>query len=227
MSRTSRTGDVDATTEPVAMGTEIIAGLLLAGGASRRMGRDKAGIDYHGRSQLDHAFDLLREVTGSCLLAIGPGHHDEPLRRGHPCVIDAEGFAGPAAGLIGAQDLRPEVSWLLLACDMPLMPASMLHELVRTAARHPEADVIAYAAADGRIEPLCALWRPAGRARLRTMAATPSGGLRHVAERLQTCLLPPVDAAYLRNANTPDEAADILQQLRQQRDSSTCLDSME
>ena len=36
-----------------------VYGLLLAGGRSSRMHRDKAALEYHGRSQLAHAFDLL------------------------------------------------------------------------------------------------------------------------------------------------------------------------
>lgn len=196
------------------MARERVAGLVLAGGYSRRMGRDKAGMIYHGRDQLHHAFDLLRSLTEACYVAIREDQLAESHRSTLPCLIDAADAAGPAAGLLAAQQRYPDTSWLLLACDMPLINRSMLQTLLSTAKSDPQTEVIAYAAADGRIEPMCSLWRPASKVCLQREAMTSRNGLRHIAEQLRIRLLQPSEPGLLVNANTPDESAAILSQLQ-------------
>lgn len=196
------------------MTTERVAGLLLAGGYSRRMGRDKAGMIYHGRDQLHHAFDLLHSLTTTCYVAIRDDQLAEERRSTLPCLLDAAGVEGPVAGLLAAQRRHPEASWLLLACDMPLINRSMLQTLLSTAKSDLQAEVIAYAAADGRIEPMCSLWRPASKVCLQREATTSRNGLRHIAEQLRIRLLQAVEPEHLVNANTPDESAAILSQLQ-------------
>lgn len=194
--------------------TERVAGLLLAGGYSRRMGRDKAGMIYHGRDQLHHAFDLLQSLTTACYVAIREDQLAEDHRSTLPCLLDIAGVAGPAAGLLAAQRRHPEASWLLLACDMPLMDRSTLQALLLAAKVDQQAAVIAYAAADGRIEPMCSLWRPASKVCLQREATTSRIGLRHIAEQLRIRLLQAAEPERLVNANTPDESAAILSRLQ-------------
>ncbi len=127
-----------------------LVGVALAGGGSRRMGRDKALIEVDGRSLLDHALSRLDAVCGEVVIA-------DAQRRYLPertSVADGPG-AGPAAGILGAAARHPGRPLLVLACDLPNVPVALLSEL----ATHGEDWVLP--CLDEQLEPLVALYRPA------------------------------------------------------------------
>jgi Molybdopterin-guanine dinucleotide biosynthesis protein A len=61
-----------------------IYGLLLSGGASRRMQRDKAQLAYAGQPQLMRAWHLLEAVTERAFVSVRAEQRDDPLRAGLP-----------------------------------------------------------------------------------------------------------------------------------------------
>lgn len=146
-------------------------GLVLAGGRSTRMGRDKAALVYRGRSQLDAAWALLAPRVERCFVSVRPDQVGDPTRAAHPQIVDGAEGVGPAAGLLAAQRAHPQAAWLVLACDLPFLDAASLDHLL--AARDPARLATAFRSAhDGLPEPLCAVYEPA--------AAEPFA--RHVAE---------------------------------------------
>ena len=80
-----------------------IYGLLLSGGASRRMQRDKAQLAYAGEPQLLRAWRLLRAVTERAFVSVRSEQRDDPLRAGLPQIVDRYDAIGPAAGILSAQ----------------------------------------------------------------------------------------------------------------------------
>jgi molybdopterin-guanine dinucleotide biosynthesis protein A len=151
-------------------------GVVLAGGASSRMGRDKALLELDGETLIASAARRLGDVCEEVLIAdAGRG-----LLPGS--VPDGPG-KGPAAGILGAARARPGDRLLVLAVDLPKVPVSLLAELAGA-----EAD-LAVPRWEGGLEPLCALYGPAalaaleervgqGRLDLRTLVESP--GLRVV-----------------------------------------------
>lgn len=128
-----------------------VVGVALAGGQSRRMGHDKAALRLEGSSLLERAVARLRQATAEVLVADrGLG-----LMAGVRSVPDGPG-AGPAAGILGAAVERPGQSLLVLACDLPAVPAALLRHL----AAATEEDIHIPRWRRGP-EPLCALYRPA------------------------------------------------------------------
>lgn len=115
------------------MGSEnAIGGLVLAGGASRRMGRDKALVEWDGRRAIDLVFALAGEICGEVLISGGD--------YGLPFVADPHPGAGPVAGVLaGAAALQAKgcETLLVLAVDAPTLTASDLAPLL--AARAPGA----------------------------------------------------------------------------------------
>ena len=101
-----------------------IAGIVLAGGKSSRMGRDKALLEYKGRPLLHHMMGLLRAAGLSDIFVSG----DLP---GYPCVPDASPAAGPVGGIVsvirGKQDYD---GYLFIPVDMPLLSAQGLRLLL-------------------------------------------------------------------------------------------------
>jgi molybdenum cofactor guanylyltransferase len=195
--------------------TAPIYGLLLSGGASRRMQRDKAHLEYRGEPQLLRAWRLLGEVTERAFVSAREDQADDPLRAGLPLIIDCYDSIGPAAGILSAQDAHPGVAWLVLACDLPLLDFATLQSLL--AQRDPTADATAFTSRhDGLPEPLCAVWEPASHALLLQRYQAGEYCPRKALIRSNTRLLPPPGEA-LDNINTPAD----LKQLQSARGART------
>ncbi len=140
-----------------ASSTSPLFGLVLAGGASARMQRDKAGIEYHGRPQLDWTFDLVASVCERAFVSVRADQAGEKLRSAHPQVVDAVAVSGPIAGILSALLAHREAAWLVLACDLPFVNRATLEHLLSN--RDPLAVSTAYRSAhDGLPEPLCAIF---------------------------------------------------------------------
>jgi molybdopterin-guanine dinucleotide biosynthesis protein A len=181
-------------------------GVVFCGGASARMGRDKALLVLDGESLLEHAVRELARVTPRVLLASGSAPRYPAL--GLECVLDPASGLGPLAGLCAALERleREGVSHAcVLACDMPRARAETFRALLARA-RTERADVCLVATATG-LEPLCGVYHvralPAVRAAL-------AGGARrmnafHGAVRLVTVPEHELADGCARNLNTPDE----------------------
>lgn len=181
-----------------------VHGLLLSGGRSRRMRRDKAALEYHGRSQLAHAWERLSAVVEQAWISVRPDQVDDPLRRDYPKIVDRQAGLGPLAGILAAQATHPDAAWLVLACDLPFLDGRTLAHLL--ASRDPQAPATAYRSAhDGLPEPLCAVYEPASAP---TLAAWAAGGRSCPRKFLIQCgarLLEPLDPRALDNVNSADE----------------------
>lgn len=139
------------------MGSEPPLGVVLAGGASLRMGRDKALLEIGGESLVERAARRL----GTCCQGVLVADAGRGLLAGPPSTADGPG-KGPAAGILGAATAAPGRSLLVLACDLPLVP----EELLELLAAGPASDDWVVPGREGRLEPLCALYRPAALAAL-------------------------------------------------------------
>jgi molybdopterin-guanine dinucleotide biosynthesis protein A/molybdopterin converting factor small subunit len=193
-----------------------VHGLVLAGGHSTRMTRDKALLSYAGETQLERAMRLLAGLGIPAWVSVRPDQTAEPARARHPQVIDAIDGAGPAAGILAAQAHTPDAAWLVLACDLPFLDAATLGELLHQ--RDPTRLATAFRSAhDGLPEPLCAIYEPASREPLRTAVANgntcPRRFLKRAAAESAVALLTLPRPEALDNVNTPDERTAAAQRL--------------
>jgi molybdopterin-guanine dinucleotide biosynthesis protein A len=133
----------------------VSTGYVLAGGESRRMGRDKALLPWGGTTLLGHALDRLRQVCGEVAILAGaePRYADQGAR----VVMDTVRDAGPLAGLLAALDDAHTEVVLMLAVDLPSVPPALLAFLLELAGR-AEVDVVA-PVVGLRPQPLCAAYR--------------------------------------------------------------------
>jgi len=180
--------------------------LILAGGSSSRMRRDKAVLTYEGKTQLDRAVELADRHAETVFVSVRSNQTTEPTRAHRPLIVDSVEGEGPIVGIRSALAAHPEVAWLVIACDLPFLSDVALEQLL--AERDPAAVATAFRSThDGLPEPLCAVWEPAAAAALSDYAA--GGGhcprkflIRHAAK-----LLEPRDRHALDNINTPEEYA--------------------
>ena len=186
------------------MPAPVLFGLVLAGGASTRMGRDKAALAYHGRSQLEWTFELLSEVCAATFVSVRPDQRDEPTRAAFPQLVDSQPGIGPIAGIAAALQQHPKAAWLVVACDLPFITREVLTNLIDQ--RDPSAIATAYRSAhDGLPEPLCAIWEPSARDPLLAHIASGKQCPRKFLINSETKLLNLPDARALDNINTRDE----------------------
>jgi molybdenum cofactor guanylyltransferase len=181
-----------------------IYGLVLAGGTSTRMRRDKAALEYQGATQLDRAFDIVVRHSVRSFVSVRAGQAQDPIRAAKPLIIDSVDGDGPIVGILSAMAAYPDAAWLVLACDLPFLSDVTVEGLF--AERDASACATAYRSArDGLPEPLCAIWEP--RAAQALAAFQRAGG--HCPRKFllghPTRLLEAVEAAALENVNTPDQ----------------------
>lgn len=171
----------------------VFGALILTGGGSRRMGRDKAALDWGGVRAVDRVAALARAVGAQSVLTVGTD-------LGLPWIADPQPGAGPVGGVIaGCAALRGEglARALVLAVDAPTLTADDLGPLV--------ASLAPGAAYEGLPLPM-----------MLTLSAVPADAeagwpLRRLVERAGLAVLPvPAAAAMrLRGANTPEEWAGL------------------
>ena len=190
---------------------EQIYGLVLAGGKSRRMGRDKALLENEGRSQLAHVVDLLGGVAERVYVSARADQADEPERARHQQIVDRYEDMGPVAGILSAMDEHPDVAWLVVACDLPNIDAATLAFLV--AHRSESQAFTAFRSThDGLPEPLCAIYRPGSASIIRQFVEEGIVCPRKMLIRSDTRLLEQPNPAALDNVNTPaDLEASVLE----------------
>lgn len=187
-------------------------GLLLAGGRSTRMRRDKAALQYRGRTQLEAAFELLAGVTRQAFISVRADQIGDPLRSRYPQLVDRQENLGPLAGILAAQQQHPEAAWLVLACDLPFLDEATLRHLDRH--RNLAALATAYRSShDGLPEPLCAVYEPASAAPLARYAAAGRNCPRKFLIEQSAMLLDPLHPAALDNVNSTTDYWQTMQTL--------------
>jgi len=187
-------------------------GLVLAGGHSRRMRRDKASLDYAGRPQLARAVELLRARVARCFVSIRADQHQDPQRDGYDSIMDLLPDLGPIGGIHAALAAHPDKAWLILACDLPFLDAATLDHLI--AQRSETHIATAYRSShDGLPEPLCAIFEPASRVVIEHWLEQGQHCPRTLLARSNALLLEPISASALDNVNTPEQYAAAVAQL--------------
>lgn len=177
----------------------VFSAAVLTGGASRRMGRDKALLEVGGVPLAVRVAGVLHAAGAAEVMAIG-GDLDALRARGLDARADPRQGQGPLAGLLSALDEARHDVVVVVACDLPDLEPGVVESLV---AGLGTADV-ACARTDRR-QPLCVVWR---RDRARpVLAGAYDVGERaiHRAWRDLVVVEVPVDASLLRDVDEPGD----------------------
>jgi FdhD protein len=190
-----------------------VLGAVLAGGGSRRMGRDKALLELDGQSLVARAADALgRHLDEVVIVSARLGDHEHPRATE---IADRFRGKGPLGGIHAALVHARGRPVLVLACDLPRVGPELVDYLLEEARQRLSGDSspgVVAVAMDGRVQPLCAVYSPAclppierriRRGELRTLDFASAVGLGRIQLGPK---LPFYRNDLLLNVNAPAEA---------------------
>ncbi|BCX49563.1 molybdopterin converting factor subunit MoaD [Haloferula helveola] len=178
--------------------------LILAGGRSKRMGRDKANIVRpDGTRQLDYIFELAKSVSDDVSLSSNDPSVQLP---GIDSIPDALPENGPLGAMLTFGSLVEHTGTvLIIGCDLFLLDRPTLEALIGGHRQDAYATCFSNRI-DGRPEPLCAIYSEAALDRLDNVVLERDGKCaRHFIESLNPTLLQPPNPVALDNANSPHD----------------------
>jgi len=205
--------------------TTKIHGFVLAGGASRRFGCDKALVEFEGEALIARLCRILQAATSAPVRIIGDAEKYRPV--GVDCVADHWPGEGPLGGIITALEATigsaAAPSWALtVGCDMPFVTVEWLRHLIERSAAS-KAEVVVPESAHG-LEPLCACWRTSAVPILRRAF---ENGTRRVTDAMKQLSMEVLDAADWKrfdnfdrlfwNMNTPADYQEAVRIVRAER----------
>ncbi len=188
-----------------------LKGLVLAGGESRRMQRDKSELVYHGTSQREHVFSLMAPYCSSVYLSCNPTQA-EALSEKDNIVEDVFLKLGPMGGILSAFRSDPNVAWLTVACDLPFLSEATIQYLI--AHRNPSKVATAFLDSQGVYpEPLVTIWEPRAYAVLLEYLSQGHSCPRKVLINSDVEILEAPTTRDFYNVNHPEEYEKVLRDL--------------
>lgn len=179
----------------------IFSGVVLTGGASRRMGRDKALVEVGGRALAVRVAQALRDAGAGQVFAVG-GALDALSDLGLDAVADDHPGEGPVGGLLTALSHASSPVVAVLACDLPAAAPSAVRLVVAALDADPDL-ACAIPMVQGRSEPLHGAWRRSSHPRIQAMFDRGERAMHSVIADLGGTAVHGVDPAALADADTP------------------------
>ncbi|MFP6583390.1 MAG: molybdenum cofactor guanylyltransferase [Candidatus Hydrogenedentota bacterium] len=179
-----------------------LRGLILVGGRSSRMGRDKSQIAYHGLPEWKRVQELLSRHIVEVFISVSAKQVD--AFDDAPQIVDRWDKIGPMNGIASALAEYPDSAWFVLACDMPALTDNEIERLLQ--ARVVDADATIYCDAEGKREPLCCIYEPSVASRLNVAIDKGDYSLNRCLQKCKTTELIVSDGNVLKNVNTPEES---------------------
>ncbi len=187
-------------------------GLILAGGKSTRMGRDKGALIYHhGKDQVRYLHEMLNPFVDQVFVSIRHAQLSDNHLQGYNTIEDTRMINSPVNGILSAMDKHPEASWLVVAVDMPYINETAVKTLL--SARNPKRTATCFSSpVKGGPDPLFAIWEAHTKAEIEALTAKESITCpRKMLTLLDTKLIQNgIDSQVLSNINTPQEYKEVL-----------------
>jgi molybdopterin-guanine dinucleotide biosynthesis protein A len=183
-----------------------IYGLILTGGSSRRMGSDKAMLEYRDQPQAVYLTTIMEQLNISTYISCrkGDGEKWDPFKT----IEDAYTGIGPLAGILSAFDQFPNSAFFVLACDYPLLRTRDLKWLLES--RSFDHHVTAISLPQNKWgEPLLAIWEPSSHTALRQAYQSGNYRLMDLLSNLDVQLVSPESPTFFQQANDQKEKAQL------------------
>jgi molybdopterin-guanine dinucleotide biosynthesis protein A len=184
-----------------------VAGAVLAGGQSRRMGRTKALIDVGGQPMATHVANALAAAGCRDVVLVG-GDPTELAALELALIADKYPGEGPVGGVLTAlhhhhhhHDRHGAPTHVVIAaCDLPGLTAGAVHQML--GAVTAATDVVV--AMTDRLEPAFAVWNVQTIAPIEAAFETGIRALHEIVALFDVVTVP-IDASEMRNINRPED----------------------
>ncbi len=178
-----------------------IVAILLAGGKSTRMRKDKALLDYEGSSFLAHLVKVSKSIAASTLISSNNVMHQlEGVSR----IKDLKENCGPLMGLYSCMSSLDANYFLVLSCDSPLISVELIDYLVNN---HEENYDMTMLKSEDHAYPLIAIYNKNCQVSLATYLESNKRSVFGFLEKLkvQSIEVPPQFQSQIRNFNRPED----------------------
>ncbi|MBE9028601.1 molybdenum cofactor guanylyltransferase [filamentous cyanobacterium LEGE 11480] len=194
--------------------SDRLSTIVLAGGLSRRMGRDKALLEIQGVPLLKHVTDRVLPFSQPVFVVTAWPEAYQSIVAPDCHLITDEISAGPMMGF--AQGLaKVETNWiLLLSCDLPQLDQTTILRWIQHLGAVPETAIAYLPQGEKGWEPLCGFYRLSCREALQTFI---DQGGRSFQKWLQTQVVEVLsveDRRVLFNCNTPEDWQQVSDQYK-------------
>ncbi|WP_261129466.1 molybdenum cofactor guanylyltransferase [Bacillus sp. Marseille-Q3570] len=184
------------------------AGIVLAGGESRRYGTPKALEEIEGRPFYKIALEILQPLVDHIVMVAHPSLQSSiDEQEGVTVILDDPEFRGqgPLAGIYSGMNAYEATNYLVLACDMPLMKQQVFHQLVSLHFLLKN-DCSIVPVTRNRLQPLAALYPAAVKPVLFDLLISEKRRLTDLLQRVECAYISydsPEMTRCFRNINTP------------------------
>ncbi len=184
------------------LNTSKLYGLVLAGGKSTRMQEDKSQLNYHGMPQIDYCINLLNSFCAKTFVSCQPNQLNI-----HNQMHDNNQYQniGPLGGILSSMEQYPNVSWIVLACDLPFVSKGVISQLIKNRTSKAQATAFLSNHYKGCPEPLCAIYENRIFKHLKSSFEKGIKCPRKILMNADTHLIEPLDWHALDNVNNLDE----------------------
>lgn len=170
--------------------------VILMGGQSKRMGRDKAFVDFQGKTFLEHQIKKLSKYSESIYLSVNKTQY-ERLKDHYNCILDLVVDKGPIGGIASALDTIQK-NVIIVAIDMPNLSDEMMSELFQAA--HSTCFQL-----NGKIAPLPSFWEYKTLDRIQEFINHKEYKLSQIIEQLNFNLILTNSLHRFTNINRPED----------------------
>ncbi len=186
-----------------------VLGCVLIGGQSSRMGQPKHMIRRNGRTWVERTVEVMDQLTPRVIIA-GTGTLPESVSD-RDRLLDVPNVRGPMAGILAALRWSPRSTWLVTACDLPLLSLSALEWLLSTRAPGVWATLPQLRGPDDGIEPLLAHYDFRSRLPLEDLASEGEFSLSRLGThpKIMTPSPPSSLVTAWQDVNTPTELEQV------------------
>ena len=188
-------------------------GIILCGGQSTRMGTDKGMLMNEAKTWAQTAFDKLSSFNIPVNISVNEQQQTDYAKvfGEELLILDDASFSikGPLVGVVSAHLKYPLADLFLLACDLPLMEATILKELLTEYEKDSQYEAYIFTN-DNEPEPLCGIYTSKGLAKIIVLQKEnklPRHSMKFMLSQFAVCTIPLKEEQknYFRNFNAHDE----------------------